>query len=98
MNIIEIIKRNIRKNSKIKLLNESIDKNKMIELFSRIQDLIGIADIDQNIQYINKGEYKTLKEVFNYQGNEIIYKDMIKLAKLYNKILYVCGSLAAFGF
>lgn len=65
MNIIEIIKRNIRKNSKIKLLNESIDKNKMIELFSRIQDLIGIADIDQNIQYINKGEYKTLKEVFN---------------------------------
>ena len=78
MNIIEIIKRNIRKNSKIKLLNESIDKNKMIELFSRIQDLIGIADIDQNIQYINKGEYKTLKEVFNYQGNEIIYKDMIK--------------------
>ena len=61
MNIIEIIKRNIRKNSKIKLLNESIDKNKMIELFSRIQDLIGIADIDQNIQYINKGEYKTLK-------------------------------------
>ena len=31
MNIIEIIKRNIRKNSKIKLLNESIDKNKMIE-------------------------------------------------------------------
>ena len=36
MNIIEIIKRNIRKNSKIKLLNESIDKNKMIELFSRI--------------------------------------------------------------
>ena len=56
MNIIEIIKRNIRKNSKIKLLNESIDKNKMIELFSRIQDLIGIADIDQNIQYINKGE------------------------------------------
>ena len=64
MNIIEIIKRNIRKNSKIKLLNESIDKNKMIELFSRIQDLIGIADIDQNIQYINKGEYKTLKEVF----------------------------------
>ena len=54
MNIIEIIKRNIRKNSKIKLLNESIDKNKMIELFSRIQDLIGIADIDQNIQYINK--------------------------------------------
>lgn len=50
MNIIEIIKRNIRKNSKIKLLNESIDKNKMIELFSRIQDLIGIADIDQNIQ------------------------------------------------
>lgn len=66
MNIIEIIKRNIRKNSKIKLLNEFIDKNKMIELFSRIQDLIGIADIDQNIQYINKGEYKTLKEVFNY--------------------------------
>ena len=58
MNIIEIIKRNIRKNSKIKLLNEFIDKNKMIELFSRIQDLIGIADIDQNIQYINKGEYK----------------------------------------
>lgn len=49
MNIIEIIKRNIRKNSKIKLLNEFIDKNKMIELFSRIQDLIGIADIDQNI-------------------------------------------------
>ena len=27
MNIIEIIKRNIRKNSKIKLLNEFIDKN-----------------------------------------------------------------------
>lgn len=61
MNIIEIIKRNIRKNSKIKLLNEFIDKNKMIELFSRIQDLIGIADIDQNIQYINKGEYKNIK-------------------------------------
>lgn len=58
MNIIEIIKRNIRKNSKIKLLNEFIDKNKMIELFSRIQDLIGIADIDQNIQYINKGNIK----------------------------------------
>ena len=27
-----------------------------------------------------------------------LYKDMIKTAKLYNKIIYVCGILVAFGF
>lgn len=78
MNIIEVIRRNIGKNQKIKLLDAPIDKSKIIDLFSKMEDTIGIADIDQNIEYINRGEAKTLKEVFNYQGNEITYKDMLK--------------------
>lgn len=78
MNIIEIIKRNIGKNQKIKLLDAPIDKAKIRDLFSKIQDTIGIADLNQNIEYINRGEAKNLKELFNYQGNEITYNDMIK--------------------
>ena len=57
MNIIEIIKRNIRKNSKIKLLNEFIDKNKMIELFSRIQDFFVFVVFVFFILYIIKSEF-----------------------------------------
>lgn len=78
MNIIELIKKNIGKNQKIKLLDTPIEKSKIIDLFSKMQDTIGIADINQNILYINKGEAKTLKEVFSYQGNELTYKDMLK--------------------
>ena len=78
MNIIEIIKRNIGKNQKIKLLDTPINKSKVIDLFSKMQDTIGISDLNQNIEYINRGEAKNLKELFNYQGNEITYNDMIK--------------------
>lgn len=78
MNIIERIKRNIGKNQKIKLLDAPIDKSKIRDLFSKIQDTIGIADLNQNIEYMNRGEAKNLKELFNYQGNEITYNDMLK--------------------
>ncbi len=78
MNIIEIIKRNIGKNQKIKLLDTPINKSKVIDLFSKMQDTIGISDLNQNIEYINRGKTKNLKELFNYQGNEITYNDMIK--------------------
>ena len=60
-----------------KLLNEKNSKE-LRNIFSKMEETIGIADLEQNIEYINHGKEKNLKELFHYEENEMIYKDILK--------------------
>ena len=60
-----------------KLLNEKNSKE-LQNIFSKMEETIGIADLEQNIEYINHGKEKNLKELFHYEENEMIYKDILK--------------------
>lgn len=81
MNIIELIKKNIRGKEKRKLLTGKIEKAQIEDLFSKLEDIVCIADCEENIEYLNHGEEKTLKELMNYNGNEILYKEMLQTCK-----------------
>ena len=76
MSIIELIKKNIRGKEKTKLLTGKIEKAQIEDLCNKLEDIICIADCEENIEYLNHGEEKTLKELMNYNGNEILYKEM----------------------